>query len=53
MHSMTIRNVRTAKKLVRRGESFAELHPDLMDEYSPENEIDPFAVFPGSTKIVK
>ena len=36
------------KRLVG-GDSFAELHPDLMDEYDSDNTIDPFKVFPSDT----
>ena len=35
------------------GNSFAEIHPDLMDEYSTDNEEDPYANFPHSAKRVK
>lgn len=34
--------------LLRKGESFGDLHPELLEEYSPENELDPFEVFPFS-----
>lgn len=29
-------------------ESFADVHPELMDEYSPSNTIDPYRVYPNS-----
>lgn len=32
---------------LRKGESFAELHPELMDEYDPSNTIDPYNTFPN------
>lgn len=35
------------------GDSFAELHPELMDEWDPENDIDPYKVFPNTDKTVK
>lgn len=37
---------------LRKGESFAELHPELMDEYDSENTIDPFTIFPNNPKSV-
>ena len=37
---------------LRKGESFAELHPELMDEYDPENIIDPGNVFPNNPTSV-
>ena len=39
--------------LLRKGESFADYHPDLIEEYAPENTINPFEVFPSSKKMVK
>ena len=33
---------------LRPGESFADLHPELMDEYDPANTIDPYQVFPNN-----
>jgi rubrerythrin len=39
-------------KLIK-GNSFADIHPELMDEYDPENTIDAFSVFPNSKKAVK
>jgi len=38
---------------LREGESFAECHPDIMDEYDPDNTIDPTAVFCHCTDSVK
>ena len=35
------------------GKSFAEVHPEMMDEYAPDNEEDPYAVFPNSLKNAK
>jgi len=35
---------------VRPGESFADIHPELMDEYSPDNQVDPYQVYPSSKK---
>ncbi len=32
---------------LRKGESFADLHPELMDEYDPANKIDPYNTFPN------
>lgn len=32
---------------LRKGESFADLHPELMDEYDPANTIDPYNTFPN------
>lgn len=37
---------------LRKGESFADLHPDLMKEYSPENTIDPYVTFPAARAVV-
>ena len=34
------------------GQSFADLHPELLDEYSSENDIDPYDVFPNSANSV-
>ena len=33
------------RKLIK-GESFGDFHPEFLDEYAEENEIDPFNVFP-------
>ena len=33
--------------------SFADANPELMDEYSPENDIDPYSVFPSDETVVK
>lgn len=38
---------------LRPGESFGDLHPELLDEYAESNDIDPFTVFPGCKDIVK
>lgn len=38
---------------LRDGESFAELHPELMDEYAPTNTIDPYTVFPNNKEPVE
>lgn len=35
------------------GESFGDLHPELLDEYDESNDIDPFSVYPNSEKRVK
>ena len=35
----------TGKK-PRKGESFADVHPDLMEEFDPENTVDPYEYFP-------
>lgn len=32
---------------LRKGESFADLHPEMMDEYDPDNTADPYNVFPN------
>ena len=37
---------------LRKGEGFADLHPDLMKEYSPENTIDPYVTFPTARTVV-
>jgi len=37
---------------LRKGESFADLHPDLMNEYDPNNAIDPYSVFPNNGDYV-
>ena len=34
------------------GESFGDLHPELLDEYDESNDIDPFAVFPNCKDTV-
>lgn len=39
-------------KAVLRKNSFAVLHPEVMDEYDPENEVDPFNVTEFSSKVV-
>lgn len=36
-----------SKSRLRKGESFAELHPEHMDEYDPQNIIDPYNTFPN------
>lgn len=38
---------------LEKGTSFAEVHPELMPEYSDENEIDPYQVLPKSNIKVK
>lgn len=40
-------------KKVKRENSFAALHPDIMDEYDSENEINPYTVTEKSDKTVK
>ena len=42
-----------AGKKVSRENSFASLHPEVMDEYDPSNEIDPYTVTEYSNKCVK
>ena len=42
-----------ARARLRDGESFAELHPELMDEYAPTNTIDPYTVFPNNKEPVE
>ena len=42
-----------SKMKLRPGESFADLHPDLMDDYDPANTIDPYKVFPNSKDNAK
>jgi len=42
-----------AGKKVRREKSFAALHPDVMDEYAPNNTIDPYTVPEKSTRTVE
>ena len=42
-----------AGKKVKRENSFAFLHPEFMDEYDPDNTVDPYNVTEGSTKSVK
>ena len=37
----------------RKGESFSELHPEMMDDYDPQNAIDPSNVLPYSGSSVK
>lgn len=37
-----------SKVILTRETSFAGIHPELMDEYSDENILDPFGVFPSS-----
>ena len=34
------------------GESFADIHPDYLDEFSPDNTIDPYTVFPNNPTSV-
>lgn len=34
------------------GQSFGDLHPDLLEEYAPENSCDPFVVFPNNSTNV-
>lgn len=41
-----------ARARLRKGESFADLHPELMDEYDPTNAIDPYTVFPSNKEPV-
>lgn len=41
-----------AGKKVKRENSFATLHPDVMDEYASENKMDPFTVAEKSDKTV-
>lgn len=38
---------------LRKGESFAELHPELMDEYDPTNNFNPYEVFPTCKDYAK
>ncbi|SCY23551.1 Probable Zinc-ribbon domain-containing protein [Lachnospiraceae bacterium XBB2008] len=38
---------------LRPGESFGDVHSELLDEYDENNDIDPFSVFPNSKKTVK
>lgn len=42
-----------AGKKVKRENSFASRHPEVMDEYDPSNDIDPFTVTEYSTKSAK
>ncbi len=42
-----------AGKAVKRGKSFAALHPELMDEFDTDNEIDPYSVSERSSMIAK
>lgn len=42
-----------AGKKVKKENSFAVLHPGIMDEYDPKNEIDPYTVTEKSDKTVK
>lgn len=42
-----------AGKKVKKENSFAALHPDIIDEYSSENKIDPYNVTEKSDKMVK
>ena len=37
---------------LRESESFAELHPELMDEYAPTNTTDPYTTFPNNKEQV-
>lgn len=39
-------------KTVQKGQSFADLHPNIMVEYDPANQLDPFVVFPTSKEVV-
>lgn len=41
-----------AHVLIVEGESFGDIHPELLDEYADENKIDPFEVYPNSKKEV-
>lgn len=41
-----------AHTLIVEGESFGDVHPELLDEYAAETEIDPFEVYPNSKKEV-
>lgn len=38
---------------LRKGESFGDLHPDIMDEYDDSNDIDAYTVFPNDARAVK
>lgn len=38
---------------VRKGESFGDMHPELIEEYDPSNEIDIFKAFPNGKESVK
>lgn len=38
---------------VRKGESFGDVHPELIEEYDPSNEIDIFKAFPNGKESVK
>lgn len=42
-----------AGKAVDRDDSFAAKHPELMDEYAPDNDIDPYTVTVHSGRVVK
>jgi len=42
-----------SKTLLLPGNSFADIHPELMSEYDPENNIDAYEAFPNSKKTVK
>ena len=42
-----------AGKKVTRENSFAALHPEIMDEFDPSNDIDPFSVTENSNKSAK
>lgn len=42
-----------SKSRLRKGESFAELHPEHMDEYDPQNIIDPYNTFPNCKDSAK
>lgn len=60
LHSMidALRNNRLGcpycnSKILRKGMSFGDIHPELMDEYSPENTIDPYKTFPAARAVVK
>ena len=42
-----------AGKKVKRENSFAALHPEVMDEFDPSNDVDPYSVTENSTKPAK
>lgn len=42
-----------AKRVLVVGESFAERFPEHMDEYAPDNEIDPYSIFPTDKTRVR
>lgn len=41
-----------SRTTLKKGESFADLHPDLMNEYSSDNKIDANTVFPNDKRAV-